>query len=330
MLAISLVWPHSSPLWVWAGMVSLLGAVVGTLPLDHEMFPRIERRDLWRQAAISTLQRFLLLFVFLGGIALMPDEFGEASWIIAGVVIGIGIVWLHGGSLWLGQRLGLIVPAPDRLRRIVDETSVKMNIPYRNLWVMRVSLAQAAAVLETRSLVFTERLLELSPNDELAAICAHELAHLTESMAARYARHVQMMTFLPWLFFAPLIHSLGMFGLLALCGCSVSVPKLYRMISRKLELRADSMGLGSEGDAGTYARALTRLYEDNLLPAVIAKKTTHPDLYDRILAAGMTPEFDKPKPAGGMAWNGVVFALLLGVMIALFTISSLSGRNGGF
>jgi Zn-dependent protease with chaperone function len=194
-----------------------------------------------------------------------------------------------------------------------------MSIPFRDVLLMRVSFAQGIAIVETRTLLFTERLLEVCPDNEVAAICAHELAHLTESRVARYTRSVQLLTFLPWLFFNPLIHLWGMIGLFALCGVSLSAPRIYRMISRKLESRADEMAKGSEVDAGTYASALTRLYADNLVPAVITR-TTHPDLYDRILAAGVTPDFARPVAAKAMAWNGTMFAMVFGGLIAALAL----------
>lgn len=63
-------------------------------------------------------------------------------------------------------------------------------------------------------------------------------------------------------------------------------------------------------------RALTRLYQDNLVPAIIAKKHTHPDLYDRLLAAGVTPDFPKPAPARAIGWNWLFFAVLAVVLVA--------------
>ena len=48
--------------------------------------------------------------------------------------------------------------------------------------------------------------------------------------------------------------------------------------------------------AGTYARALEKIYEANLLPVVLREKRVHPDLYDRLVAAGATPAYARPKP----------------------------------
>jgi hypothetical protein len=67
-----------------------------------------------------------------------------------------------------------------------------------------------------------------------------------------------------------------------------------------------------------------RLYEDGLLPAVTAKnRTTHPHLYDRMLAAGVTPDIPRPVAASFMVWNGVIFSSLAGMMFAAFVIRTL-------
>ncbi len=188
----------------------------------------------------------------------------------------------------------MLLPAPERLRKIAADASAQTGIPFGEVLLLRVPLAQAFAFPASRKLLFTDRLLELLPDDEVAAICAHELAHLTESKPARYSRSIRMVVFLPWMFLNPLMHTFGLFAMFGLCGLSVGVPRVYARISRKLESRADEIAKGHERDAGTYARALTRLYEDGFLPAVTAKnKATHPHLYDRILAAGVTPDFPR-------------------------------------
>ena len=80
-------------------------------------------------------------------------------------------------------------------------------------------------------------------------------------------------------------------------------------------MRADAIAHANEPDPGIYARALAKLYEDNLLPAVNAKdRATHPHLYDRMLAAGVTPDFPRPKRTTTMSWNGTLLALALGVL----------------
>jgi hypothetical protein len=115
----------------------------------------------------------------------------------------------------------------------------------------------------------------------------------------------------------------------AYAGTLPTDREVFPRISRKLETRADDMATANEGDAGTYARALTRLYADNLLPAVTAKeRATHPHLYDRLLAAGVTPDFPRPAPAVSMAWHGHVFAGLVGMLFAVFAIRLMHHYGG--
>jgi Zn-dependent protease with chaperone function len=186
---------------------------------------------------------------------------------------------------------------------------------------MRSPSAQAFALPGTRKLLFTERLLELLSDDEVATICAHELAHLTESKAARCSRSIQILTFLPWIYFNPLIHAFGLFVFFGLLFITIGVPRIYRKISWNLESRADKLAKANEGDAGTYARALAKLYAENLTPAVTAKsQATHPHLYDRLLAAGVTPDFPRPAAASSVAWHGQLFAGLGGLLFAIYTI----------
>ena len=69
-----LIWPQPSPYWALSAIVTALGTMIGTIPMDHEMFPRIEWKDLLRQVAIACLFRFLIVFVFIGAMASMPDR----------------------------------------------------------------------------------------------------------------------------------------------------------------------------------------------------------------------------------------------------------------
>jgi Zn-dependent protease with chaperone function len=119
--------------------------------------------------------------------------------------------------------------------------------------------------------------------------------------------------FLPWVLFNPVVHTFGVPGFLALALSSAIVPLVYRTISHKLELRADQLALAHEPNSGIYARALAKLYEDGLLPAVNPKKrASHPHLYDRLIAAGLTPEFPRPAAPAAFAWHGLIFSMALG------------------
>jgi hypothetical protein len=84
------------------------------------------------------------------------------------------------------------------------------------------------------------------------------------------------------------------FGILV---AALGVAILIRRLSRRLEQRADRIGGRHAGDAGTYGRALEKSYAANLTPAVLAGRgTTHPHLYDRLVAAGTPPAYERPRP----------------------------------
>jgi Zn-dependent protease with chaperone function len=215
----------------------------------------------------------------------------------------------------------LFLAPPERLQGIVRDTAAKMNVSFRELCLMRSSAAQAFAMPGSRRLVFTKRLLDLLSDDEIAAICAHELAHLTEARSDYYKRYVSWLIFMPWIFFNPMVHALGQWGFGLLLLSSLSAPVLDRRVSRKLEIRADRIARSNEPDPGIYALALTRIYEDNLLPAVQAKaRASHPHLYDRLLAAGVTPDFPRPAPAVDMAWPGTLCCAAVGVLATMMVL----------
>jgi Zn-dependent protease with chaperone function len=320
-MTVLLFWPDVSPHWMLMFLATAIGAVAGTIPMGRELFPRIPLEDLLRQTAAHWLIRFTVWFIFLGAVALMPDEFNVQALTIVVVVLALCIFWSHLGWIWVGRKFGSILPPPERLQNIVRTTAAEMNVSFQELWLMRDFMAQAYAMPAGRRLLFSERLLQTLSDDEIAAVCAHELAHLTEAKTEYYKRYIQWLAFLPWLFFKPVVHLTGVFGYVILACFTAIVPRVCRDISRKLEVRADKMAKAGERNPGTYARALARIYEDNLIPAVTAGRGTHPHLYDRLLAAGITPDFPRPEAAKSATW----YSHLLGWLLAFLAMALVIG-----
>jgi Zn-dependent protease with chaperone function len=321
-LSVVLLWPDGKLLWLFTGIVSLAGAHGAALFFDREVLPRIPWGELLRQAGLGFLMKFFKTLIFICAAVLMPSEFNSLAWSIAGIVLLLWSIWITCGWIWFARAVGLIQAAPPRLRGIVADTSTRMNIPCKDVWLMRSHSSQASAVPGKGVVIFTQRMLEIFSDDELAAICGHELAHLSEPKAVRLLRKIRALTYMPWIFFVPLIHTFGIFPFYGLIAMTIFAPRIYGKLSRKLEASADQLAKANESDAGTYARSLLKIHEDRLIPAVMSQRRarTHPDLYDRLIAVGITPNFPKPLPANPTAWHGRVFAILAGILFAILAI----------
>jgi Zn-dependent protease with chaperone function len=123
------------------------------------------------------------------------------------------------------------------------------------------------------------------------------------------------LAFFPLVFARPL-SSLGEIGTNAYWMLMIGVLFIWLMgirVARRMETRADKIAVENQADAAVYARALERLYETNQMPAVMPKRASkiHPDLYARILAAGVTPSYPKPKPAKGQCWTSYLMLACL-------------------
>jgi Zn-dependent protease with chaperone function len=325
-ISIVLVWPEQSPHWMLLATVTSFAVVVGTIPMDREVFPRITRRELLRQVTIAWVMRVLQWFVFLSAIVLSPDEFNLECVMILAVVILLCIFWTHSGWIFIGRTLGLFSSPPARLLKIVQETAARTKVQVGHVFLMRTAAAAAYAIPNGAKLLFTRRFLELLSDDEISAVTAHELAHLTETRADHYKRHVIWLIFLPWVLFNPVIHTLGPMGFFILAAVTIAAPVLFKSVSRQLETRADQMARAHEPAPGIYALALLKLYRDQLAPAVNPKQQlTHPDLYDRLLSAGLEPDFPRPMPAQAMAWSGHVCSVALGIIGMLLVIRMTAG-----
>lgn len=136
-LSVALLWPDSNLLWLLTGIVSMAGAYGATLFFDHEVVPRIPWDELLRQAGLGFLMTFFKRFIFICAAVLMPTEFDSLTWTIAGGVLLLWAIWINFGWIWFARTVGLIQPAPARLRGIVADTSARMNIPCKDVWLMR-------------------------------------------------------------------------------------------------------------------------------------------------------------------------------------------------
>jgi Zn-dependent protease with chaperone function len=223
----------------------------------------------------------------------------------------------YGLYVLLLRGLGVLRPPDERLRGIVAGTARRMGVHEPGTWLMDVPLAQAFALPTTGELMFSSRLLEISSDEEISAICAHELAHLMESKVVLAGRIAGSMTLYPLIFVRPAA-KFGLSGvgvIVWLVSLSFILP---RKLARRMEHRADKIATENQGEEGVYARALEKLYVDTLIPAVNTSKTkTHPHLYDRMLAAGIQPEYPRPAKPKKLPWFVFLIYIAFGVLIGM-------------
>lgn len=317
-LAQRLLTPAVAPPWPLAVFAAWLGAVTATYPFDRQVFPWLTPRAWSHQVLAGWTIRFGSWFWFFAVAASMPRQLNWRAWALASLfLVGLAI-WVWGGLVWSCHKLRLLIPGPGRLLTIVTNVSARMQVTVRRVWLLRSSAISAAALPYTRDLPFSERLLSLHSDDEVAAICGHELGHLQEPrffLASRFT--FSALFFLPLLLIKPVAWTWGPGGVVVVAMLSWFFSAASRRLSRRLERRADQIAQANEPDPGGYAQALARLHQDNLIPAVMPGRRTHPDLYDRLLAVGFQPDYPRPQKPAASAPHTVALAVLLGFLIGL-------------
>jgi len=289
---------------------ALLGALLGGYPMCRELFPETRFKP-WLHLVLSTLLLLLgfWLVIFFGAVA-MPPHFGLLAWIIGGTVLFLQVAFLSGLGIRLLRWLRLLKPAPESLQALVQEMSQKMQVFVRATWVLSTHLSNAVALPLARQLIFTAKLLATHPDEEIKAICAHELGHLNESRKVIFVRTLVALSLFPLIFLKPVAALIGLTKGLLLLSLPVLVLLLVSFrLGRRMEKRADQIAVKDRFvEPAVYARALERLYQTNLMPAVLPRRAhrIHPDLYDRMLAAGVAPDFPKPAPAKSLSWPCVL------------------------
>lgn len=229
-------------------------------------------------------------------LVLMPETLNaQAMAVLATAFLGFGF-WVLGGSLFLARLVGLARPAPLRLSLVVDRVAVCAGIFPRAIYVIPFEQVNAIAFPESRSLAFTEPILDVMADEELAAITAHELGHLAEPWSVNMCRLLPSFLFLLLAAWKPIVGSFGAGPFLGLVLIYLLTALLAGRLARRMEKRADEFASSQEVNPGVYARALEKLYAANLMPVVTGNHATHPHLYDRLLAAGVEPVYPRPQP----------------------------------
>jgi heat shock protein HtpX len=227
----------------------------------------MRHRNGLKTAALLGLLTALILVVgsALGGESGLVLAFGIA-------LITNGIAYFYSDKIALKAMRAQPVTAAEqpKLHRIVNELSVRANMPMPRLYVSPTMAPNAFATgrnPENAAVCCTEGILQLLDDRELRGVLGHELAHvynrdiLIASVAAGLASVVMFMANMMWWFGGrgggARSHPLGAIALIFLGPLAASLIRMA--ISRNREFQADLSGAELTNDPLALASALRKL-----------------------------------------------------------------------
>lgn len=307
----------------WAPLVlaGSFGTAIGAYPFARVTVPGLNFKQWFHWLVANVVTRVLQWLVIVAAILFMPENIGWQTWFIAGLFLAIQIGYQFGFGLFLLRTLRLLRPADLRLTRLVEEISARTGVALRSVRELAVPEANAFAYIATRDLVFTSRILEILPEVELRAVCEHEFAHLAESRWVLVGRIVGSLAIFPAIFYHPVSAHYGKGGVAGLALTIVAIWCLRPRLAHAMEKRADRQVVATSSDPAIYARSLERIHRANQMPVVLRNSSlkTHPDIYDRMLEAKVTPDYPRPWPPASFAWSGMILTVICTLM-AMFLV----------
>ncbi|MBK6809379.1 MAG: M48 family metalloprotease [Sandaracinaceae bacterium] len=255
----------------------------------------------------------------------VTSAFDNQTGMVLTLAITLHFAWGF-AALPLWHSLGLLTAPTPEVEALIRETAERAQTPLRRVMVWRWRTANAFAFPLSNDIALTERLVEILDPEELRAVALHELAHLREPRRIHLMRLCVSVAPLSLLLLRPTVVSQGILATLGLLGALVVVSLLGARTMHRAEHAADA-GAHEGHTSPAYARALEKLHQDRLLPAVMpgGGQKSHPDLYDRMLAAGVGPDFPRPPPpANG---SSVLSFFVLVVTFALVGFAAGTARS---
>ncbi len=299
-----------------------LGALFAYYAICQEVAPWLSFRS-WIEQIVASLVIVAVLGIAIGvGYYLMPETLGwDCMPVVAAVLIFIVFYqqWL---AIALRHWLGLIAPASADLQKLVAEVSAQMGVPVRAVWESNSPQVNAWAYISSRRLIFTRRLLDHLPDEEIRAICAHELGHLNEPGGAFWRPAMLCLMVLPLILIKPLANEFGSWGLFAVVLATLVIARVRMYFARKMEVHADRLAGENTSEPVIYARALAHIYELNQSPAVISEKNwrIHPNLYDRMVSVGIAPDFPRPAAPPRRFWMTKVISTVTLLLVIVLLV----------
>jgi len=306
-----------------AGVLFIVPALVLCHRRTRRVLPGLTLRGYLQNLRFVLVVMLPPVVVALAMALLGPDRFDGAELrflIVYGGGMALVVSLYVGGLVPFARAFGALRPADERLRRIVAEAGRRCGHEVRGAWIVRAPVANAAALPRSNQILFTEGAMAAMDDDELLAVALHELGHLREAPHVARLRMLTILPLLPIAFVRPLIALVDFYGWLLLVFVSLACASLLGRRMRGFEADADAHAHEhADGEQpGVYARALELVHRLNLAPVVMpGKGASHPHLYDRMLAAGVQPDYERPAPPKpNRARALMLLPLVVGLVVA--------------
>ena len=279
--------PTTLKLW-WLCAISLFASMVISQK-TFRLYHTAPRMSALKSISASLLLMYPHLTVALIFFAISPFVTKSFLWLW---LLSFAIVtWLMitKWRLSIAKWCKILTPAPQLQKMIPSDSSITTYFFYHKT-------ANAFALLFSKAICVSEKLYNLLDHKQIQSIMMHEYQHFKQNNVAR-----GFVCTIPFVL-------VGGYKIISIYNINISTYRIIFIlvlliiaenIAAKIFVREEKEiddFVSKETDNEAYATALEIMYKENLFPAVTAKNTTHPHLYDRMLDAGVTPNFPRPQP----------------------------------
>jgi Zn-dependent protease with chaperone function len=227
----------------------------------------------------------------------VPPRFDAVAFGVLAAGVAAMVIAGWGGGLAVARVLGIVRPPSPRTAAAIERSAGQVGRAVPRIGEVSVSMANALVVFGAETILVTRRALEVLGDEELVAVLRHELGHLAEPVRSRAIHFAGIAVVAPLAAARPIHATLGYDALLLILLVALIVGQLLLPVHRRREEDADRCAFRSAADSAVFARALEAIHRVNLIPAVLTKgQAMHPHLYDRLIAADVTPAFPRPAP----------------------------------
>jgi Zn-dependent protease with chaperone function len=293
---------------LWAAPLLFTTLLLAGYPLRRALF-----EETWSAGSYLSFFHRLTFGIFgfwilLAALPYLAALAGPLDWLAGAVLAAVLIVWegRYAGVLRACLRAAPLEDGPirDRCRALAEAFGMPQP-EYVRVDLRGGTLANALALpsLRGNGVVFTDTLLTRLSLDEVAAICAHELAHFEYFNPARLGRlrAISLALILMAALIAPLARLAGIAGSalpsIVWFGALAAALAARARDKQRQETLCDQRAVAVIGDGEPLISALSKIYALARIPRRIEGRQeqagSHPSLSRRIrdirTAAGSTP-----------------------------------------